>query len=411
MHILYVSQYFTPEIGAPAARVHELGREWVRTGHRVTVLTGFPNHPTGRIPEAYRRLLRRGTVRECVDGIDVVRTWLYPAPNRRPAERMLNYSSFGVSAVARGLWLERPDVVIGTSPQLLVPLAGWCLARRFRRPCVVEIRDLWPESLPASGVGRVGSPLYRALDALASFLYRSADLVVPVTQPFVAEIRRRAPEAQTVVVENGVDTDLFRPMGPSYEAKHQLGIGDRFVASYIGTIGAAHALGTVLEAAAILRARIPRMLFLMVGEGAEREQLEARARQAGLANVRFVGARPRDEIPVHVAASDLCLVHLRRSPLFETVLPSKMLEFMACARPVVVGVGGLTRALVEDSRAGLCVTPEDPVELAEAISRIHDDQPLGQKLGENGRRYVMEHFTREAKARVYLDALQRLCAA
>src|SRR5262249_5490592 len=196
-------------MGAPAAGVHELGREWVRAGHQVTVLTAFPNHPDGRVPPAYRAPRRRGTMRETMDGVDVVRTWLYCAPNRRPVERILNYTSFFVSAVLRGLWLRRPDVVIGTSPQLLVGLAGWVLARWFRRPFVFEVRDLWPESLPASGISRVGSPLYRALDALAGFLYRAADLVVVTAGPLQSEIAGRVPGARIAVVENGVDTELF----------------------------------------------------------------------------------------------------------------------------------------------------------------------------------------------------------
>ena len=411
MHILYVSQYFPPEMGAPGARVYELSREWVRDGHRVTVLTGFPNHPAGRVPEQYRRLLRRGTARERIEGIDVVRTWLYPAPNRFPIERIVNYASFFASAGLRGLWLTRPDVVIGTSPQLLVGLAAWLLARRFRRPYVFEVRDLWPESLPASGISHVGSPLYRVLDRMAGFLYRSADLVVPVAEPFRAVIASHAPGARMVVIENGVDTTLFRPQPDVPRIREKLGLHGRFVVSYIGTIGAAHGLDTILRAAALLKHRISSLLFLLVGEGAEREKLEAGARALGLTNVRFVGQRPRGEIPEYIAASDVCLVLLRRSALFELVLPSKMLEFMASARPVIVGVGGLTRSLVEESGGGICVTPEDHGELAEAVCRFHAEPDLGPRLGGNGRRFVLERFTREAKARAYLAALHELACA
>jgi len=179
MKILYVSQYFPPEMGAPAARVSELSREWTRMGHDVTVLTGFPNHPDGRVPEAYRRDFRRLTTREQIDGVTVVRTILYPAANRGSLGRMANYLSFFVSALMRGAVLESPDVVIGTSPQLLCAAAAWLLARRFGCPFVFEVRDLWPESLPAVGASPEGSMLYRLLARVATRLYRSADLIVP----------------------------------------------------------------------------------------------------------------------------------------------------------------------------------------------------------------------------------------
>jgi glycosyltransferase involved in cell wall biosynthesis len=409
MRILYVSQYFPPEMGAPAARVYELGREWVRQGHQVTVLTAFPNHPTGVVPMEYRAALRRGTARESVEGMEVVRTWLYAAPNRDPYERVLNYTSFFLSAVTRGLWLRRPDVVIGTSPQLLTGLVAWVLACRFNRPFVFEVRDLWPESLPASGISRPGSLLFRVLDGLARFLYRRADLVVAVTSAFLPSIEKSAPGARVAVVENGVDPDLFRPVD-SREAKHALGLDGKFVVSYIGTIGFAHGLDVVLRTAATLK-ESARLLFLIVGDGAERERLEAAARQQGLANVRFVGQRPRCEMPRYIAASDACLVPLKNSDLFHTVLPSKMLEFMACARPVVAGVLGYAATLVKESGAGILVAPEDDGALADAVRRLYDEPQLATELGENGRPFVLERFTRAAKASAYLRALESLMAA
>jgi glycosyltransferase involved in cell wall biosynthesis len=410
MRILYVSQYFPPEMGAPAARVYELAREWVRRGDQVTVLTAFPNHPTGVIPVQYRAALRCGSMRESVDGIEVVRTWLYAAPNRSPRQRILNYTSFFLSAVARGLWLQRPDVVIGTSPQLLAGLAGWLLARRFLRPFVFEVRDLWPESLPASGISRPGSALYRVLAGLACFLYRRADLVVPVTEAFCPAIGSAAPGARLAVIENGFDSALFRPLDPR-DAKRILGLGEQFVVSYIGTIGFAHGLDVVLRTAIALRRTTPNVLFLFVGEGAERESLQAKARDLGLENVRFVGERPRLEMPHYIAASDACLVLLRNSELFRTVLPSKMLEFMACSRPVIAGVAGYTASLVRDSEGGICITPEDDRALGEAIRRLYEEPSLGGKLGGNGRRFVLKRFTREEKAKAYVRALEDLTHA
>jgi glycosyltransferase involved in cell wall biosynthesis len=281
------------------------------------------------------------------------------------------------------------------------------LARRFSRPFVLEVRDLWPESLPASGISRPGAWLYLALAGVARFLYRHADLVVPVTRGFCPSIEKAAPGARLAVVENGVDPDLFHPLD-SREAKRGLGLDERFVVSYIGTIGFAHGLEVVLRVATGLKTAVPDLLFLIVGEGAERKRLETKARQHGLDNVRFVGQRPRLEMPLYIAASDACLVLLRNSELFRTVLPSKMLEFMACARPVIAGVAGYAAALVEESEGGVCVTPEDDQALAEAVRRLYEDPVLGTKLGENGRHFVLDRFTRAAKAKAYLRALERL---
>ncbi|MGB0005676.1 MAG: glycosyltransferase, partial [Candidatus Sulfotelmatobacter sp.] len=178
MKILYISQYFPPEMGAPAARAVELSRHWVATGHDVTVLTGFPNHPTGVVPREYRDKFRRLVVHEQTDGIHVVRSWLLPFPNRKAYERILNYCSFCISAASTGIFLSRPDVVIATSPQLLVGLSGWFVARWKRVPFVFEVRDLWPESLTAVGMGDADSLLQRCLARIAGFLYQRSDRVV-----------------------------------------------------------------------------------------------------------------------------------------------------------------------------------------------------------------------------------------
>jgi colanic acid biosynthesis glycosyl transferase WcaI len=408
MKILYVSQYFPPEMGAPAARVHELSREWVRMGHEVTVLTGFPNHPEGRVRDAYRSRLWRLTLREQVDGISVVRTILYPAPNRGALGRMLNYLSFFMSAVVRGAALRAPDVVIGTSPQLLSAAAGWLLAARFRCPFVFEVRDLWPESLPAVGASSEGSLLYRVLQAVAMVLYRRASLVVPVTDGFVPTVKAYAPSAPIAVVENGVDLDRFKPQADRQALRIKWGLDGHFVASYIGTIGMAHGLATLLEAAAILQRTLPDALLLVVGEGAEREPLERRAAAAALTNVRFVGQRPRQDIPELVGASDVCLVMLRDSDVFKTVLPSKLPEFMACGTPTIVTVDGFARQLVAEGDAGVYAAAGDARALASAIVDLAREPARRAQLGANGRAFAVRRFDRSRKAAEYLRSLRAI---
>jgi lipopolysaccharide/colanic/teichoic acid biosynthesis glycosyltransferase len=410
VHILYVSQYFPPEMGAPAARVYELSRHWVAAGHRVTVLTGFPNHPTGVVPPQYRRRLRRGTVREVVDGIEVVRTWLYPAPNRRPGERMLNYASFFVSACLRGVVLEPPDVVIATSPQLLVGLSGWWISGMKRCPFVFEVRDLWPESLLASGIGREDSPLIRSLERLASFLYRRCDRIVVVTEAFKENLiaQRGLPGEKIDVIENGVETDDFCPREVGNVLREHLDLDGKFVVSYIGTIGYAHGLEIVLEAARRLKVVLPEVLFLLVGEGAEKEKLQALVERERVTNLRFLRQQPRNAIPSFINASDVCLVLLRKAELFTTVLPSKMLEFMACGRPVVLGVDGQARRILDEAQAGIYIPPEDPAAFTQAVTDLYRNPALRSRLGENGREFILKHYSREQKAFQYLRILEGL---
>ncbi len=412
MKILYVSQYFPPEMGAPAGRVAELSRLWVESGHDTTVLTGFPNHPTGIVPPEFRRKFRRLVTRENVRGVSIVRTWLLPFPNRKAYERMLNYSSFCASSAITGMFLNQPDVVIATSPQLLVGLSGWWLARCKRVPFVFEVRDLWPESLAAVGVGTGNSLLHRSLASIAGFLYRNCDRVVVVTPAFKKYLIEhwRVPEEKISVVENGVDANLFSSLPPNLALQRDLGLEDKFVVSYIGTMGNAHGLETLLEAASLLRERAPNVVFLLVGEGAEKAHLISTARARSLTNLRFVDQQPREAIPAYISASDACLVLLKGSPLFKTVLPTKMLEFMSCARPVILGVDGHAREILEQANAGVFIHPENPADLADAILRLAANPALCESMGSNGRQHVLQHFSRRQTAQTYLKILQAMLA-
>ncbi|MCL0028535.1 glycosyltransferase family 4 protein [Dehalococcoidia bacterium] len=410
MKILYISQYYPPETGAPAARVSEMARHWVRAGHRVTVLTGFPINQTGIVDPDYRSRMRKLFYREEIDGVDVIRTWLMPLPNRRVYERVLVYVSFLLSSSLRGIFLSRPDVIIATSPQLLVGLTGLWLSLIKRVPSVLEIRDLWPESLAASGVGRSDSLMTRSLRMVASLLYRSCDHVVTVTEAIRdALITWQNLEPKKVsVVENGVETDIFAPTGPTESVKNSLGLEGKFVVSYIGTLGQAHGLEVAIQAAGELRDRWKDIQFLMVGEGAEKDNLVDLATRAGLGNVRFLDGQPRQEIPSLIRASDVCLVMLKKNTVFETVVPTKMLEFMACGRPVILCVNGQARSLLESAKGGLYVEPGNATGLAEAIVHLKQDASLREALGMSGRRYVVENMTRAAKACQYVDVLNTI---
>jgi len=399
-------------MGAPAARAVELSRHWASFGHKVSVLTGFPNHPTGVVPEEWRPRLRQLTYHERLDDIDVFRTWLWPLPNRKAHERMRNYASFFFSAALRGLTLPRPDVVIATSPQLLVGLAGWWLAFARQIPFVFEVRDLWPESLAAVGVGNEDSILHQMLAGVARFLYERSNQIVVVTTPFRDHLinRWRVPAARIVVVENGVETDLFAPQATSADAtlRRRLGAEGKFLVCYAGTMGMAHGLETLLASADELQKRDPNVMFLLIGEGAEKERIQALAQSRALANVRFLDQQSRETIPAFLSASDACVVLLKNTEIFKTVIPTKMLEFMSCARPVIVAVKGQARQIILDAEGGIAISPENSQELTTAILDLASNPGSAASMGKKGREYILRRFSRRDTAERYIEILERL---
>jgi len=407
MRILFFSQYFPPEMGAPAARTYELARRWVQAGADVTVVTAIPNHPNGIIPPAYRD---RRLFIEDVAGIRVVRTWIYAAPNRGFWRRSLNYVSFALSSLFQGLrHAGRADLVIATSPQFLVGVSGWIASRKLGVPFVFEVRDLWPDSIAALGVLREGLIL-QSLRRIEMLLYRQASCIVGVAHSTRSELIARGVDPdKIVIIPNGADRQVFRAMEKYNGIREHLGLGRKFVVSYVGTHGLAHGLETVLDCADDLRDHED-IAFLFVGDGAEKDRLVARAQNLRLPNVHFMGVQPREEIPSYIATSDVSLVPLRRKELFQKVLPSKMFEIMGCARPVILGVEGEARAAVEASGGGVCVTPEDPAAMRRAILDLYEDPERAERLGQRGREYVQQHFCRDRLADSYLDVLRDLVA-
>ena len=392
-------------MGAPAARVHELSREWVRMGHQVTVLTGFPNHPTGKIDENYRSKVRKIIYEEHVDGIRVVRAPLIPLPNRSAWERMVNYSSFCLSGAICGSFLKSPDVIIATSPQLLVGLSGLWISLLKKVPLIFEVRDLWPESIVAADMGGESSTTVKILGKIAALLYRKAAHIVVVSPAFKEVLIRdwHVSPQRISVVSNGVDTNLFKPI-PS-DKNGQTG---KFVVSYIGTLGAAHGLSTVVEAARLLSNADANVQFLIVGEGSEKVDLMQLVKSYNIENIQFISQQPRSKIPGFICESDVCLVPLKNSAIFKTVIPTKMLEFMACGRPVILGVEGQAKEILEKANAGLAVAPENPEHLVKAIERLRSDENLRDSLGNNGVEYVFNNFSRESTSVSYLELLENI---
>lgn len=411
--ILFISNYFPPEVNAPATRTAEHTRIWSGGGTDVQVLTSAPNFPEGAVFDGFENRLTR----DRDGGVEVLRVPMYISPNRGTVRRTLSYLSFMVSAAWHGpRRLRRPDVVVATSPQFFAAFAGWWVARAFRVPFVLEVRDLWPDSIVAVGAFEE-SLLIRFFRRLERWVYDKAHHIVVVTDSFVGDLEAKGiPSEKISVVKNGVDLEAFpiELLDSRDEVREKLGLSDRFVASYIGTLGMAHRADIILDAAELAAASDDpedrRLAFLLVGTGAQREEIEARLAEAGLDNVVLLDKQPRAEALALLAASDVSLVHLRAAELFQTVIPSKIFEAMAFGRPIVLGVDGEARRIVEGAGAGRFAPPENPTEMLAAVRSLRDDASLWSDMSEAGRRLVATSYDRRQLAERYVAILQGVAA-
>ncbi|MCL4721309.1 MAG: glycosyltransferase family 4 protein [Gammaproteobacteria bacterium] len=404
MRILFLTHYFPPEVNAPASRTFEHCREWVSAGHEVHVLTCVPNHPAGRIYPGYRN---RWLQTEEQHGIRVHRMLTIPAANAGFIGRTANYFFYLVMAVLVARSLPRADVAVSTSPQFFCGLAGFLVSRLKRVPWVLEIRDLWPESIVTVGAMQKENIAIRALRWLESFAYRKADAIVSVTESFVPHIEACGGAGKVTVITNGVDLEFFTPSEDTAQLAREFGVAGRFVAAYVGTHGLAHGLDTVLLAADRLRDD-PDIAFLLAGDGAERGNLLRKRDAMRLGNVFIVGQQPKERMPAIWALTDVSLVLLRRRAAFESVIPSKIFEAMGMARPIILGVRGESQRIVERAGAGLCIEPENDQALADAVRALARDRGHARALGLAGRRYVEENYDRRRLAARFESLLERV---
>lgn len=386
MKILLVTQYFHPEVTSCALRMDAFVREWTARGHEVTVLTAVPNHPEGVVHAPYRR---KAFVREQRHGAVVLRMWVSVTPRRGALGRLRAYASFAVaSALGGALLVDRPDVVVATTPPPIATLTGRLLAWRFRVPYVVDVRDLWPEAAVAVGALRHG-PAHQVLDRTMKAIYGSADRVTAATEGFA-----RAIGDKTVVVPNGADDRVGR--GDAAPVRRSLGIGGRFVVGYVGNHGVCEGLEGLVDAAALL-SDTPDVHVLMVGGGPRREALVERA--AGRANITLLPPVAVDEVASYLSAADVLVVPLRNDEHFASRFPAKLYDAWFSGRPVLVGYDGEARRLVEQVGGGSFAVSDDCRALATEIRRLRDlPRDELERMGSRGRQWVEENATRSVGA-------------
>ena len=407
MNIVYLCHYFSPEISAPSARLNDLCSIWVTRGHSVTVVTGFPNHPTGVLRREDRRKL---WAEERMNGIRVLRNWLYATPNEGFLRKTLGHLSFMVTAVLFGLpRLGKTDVIIASSPTFFSVVSAWLMAVVKRVPFVFEVRDLWPAVFVDLGVLK-NRHLISLLEAIEMFLYRRATLIVTVTDSFrQILIRRGIPNRKIITVTNGADIEFFRSSKRD-SFRDDNGLRDKLIVMYLGAHGISHSLQTTIRCAELLRGHED-ISFVLVGEGSDKKNLIELAQNLNLTNVLFTPSQPRERVPSLYSTADVCLVTLRDVPLFTTFIPSKMFEIMAAGRPIIAAVRGEAREILERSGSAVIVDPEDPQAMADAVLRVTSSPSERRKMGDRGRDFVVKHYGREALAGTYEQALAEIVSA
>lgn len=388
MRILMLSQWCWPE---PAARIHPLAEGLVKRGHEVTILTGFPNYPSGAIYAGYKQRLWQWEYKE---GVRILRVPLYPSHDRSSWRRIINYLSFAVSASTFGLFRSGPaDVMWVYHPPLTIGIPAWWISLIRRLPFVYEIQDMWPETVATSGM--MSNPfVLGGLSAMAQFMYRQATALSVISPGFKNNLIAKGVPADKISILPNWGEDHYRPLPRDIELGAQYNLVDKFNVMFAGNMGPAQALPTAIEAAALLK-DLTNVQFVFIGSGIDRPALQQQAREANLDNILFIDRQPSEKMPAFFAWADALLVQLRDDPLFAMTIPSKTQSYLASGRPILCGVPGDGANIIREAKAGLVFPPENAEALAQTVRELYSMSPeLRQTMGENGRLAYENQFSR-----------------
>jgi colanic acid biosynthesis glycosyl transferase WcaI len=406
MRILYLSQYFPPEAGATQTRAYEMAHSWIQLGHSVTMLTEFPNHPSGIIPSKYKGKLFERTI---LDGIEIIRVWVKASPIKNFRSRMLFYLSYMLSSIIAGIFFARNryELLYATSPPLFTGGGALVLSFVKRIPMVFEVRDLWPES--AVALGELSNPrIISWATRLEEICYRKAVLVVVVTHGIYGRLIQRSilPD-KLLIIPNGANIDMFTFKSVERERiRRELKLNGKFVAIYAGIHGLAQGLETILETARLLQGT-PNNHFLLIGDGPKKQEIISLANEYNLPNLTLLPEIPREQIPGYLSAADVALVPLRKADIFKGALPSKIFDAWACERPVLISIDGEARELVETVHGGVYIPPEDPLKMADALINLMNSPAELVTMGKKGRVYTENNHSRKALAEILITHLEK----
>ena len=402
MRILFLTDNFPPEVNAPASRTYEHVCEWRKAGHEITVITCFPNFPKGKVYDGYRNKWKQI---EWMEGIKVIRVWSYIAENKGFLKRTLDYISYSITSFLAGL-CEKTDIIIATSPQFFTALSGRTLAFWKRKPWIMEVRDLWPESIKT--VGAMKDNLFiRYFEWEEMRCYKSAKKIVVVTDSFKRTlIRRGVSETKIAVVKNGVNRTLFQPMPKDEALIDALGLKGKKVIGYIGTHGMAHKLDFILQCAKHIQGK-NQWHFLFVGAGAEKERLLKMKEEEHIDNITMLEPVPKEMVNHYISILDVALINLKKSDLFCTVIPSKIFENAGMEIPILLGVKGEAEDIIKEYGAGLCFEPEGEEDFVAKLSMLLTDEALYLSCKEGCRR-LSKDFDRKNLACKMLVVIEKL---
>lgn len=390
MKILFITHYYPPEIGAAANRIGYFARFLAKKGHEVSVLTCTPNYPEGKIYHGYEN---RYTVK-AENGVTAYRTKIFLSTKKSTLPRLAHYLSFVISSLAAKRKIPKPDIILATSPPLFTGIIGAIFKKLWKIPLILDIRDIWPESVESVGAVHNKTLLKQGV-RLARWIYKNADKIT-VTSPGIAKgIKNQEPSIKDIaILPNGAELDLFRSDIKSDNIQKKWGLSGKFVVLYTGNLGLAQAPEIILKTAEILK-NTTDILFLIVGAGVLFETLQKQAQNKNLKNIIFTGPRPRAEMPQFVAASDICIIPYKASDTFRNTFPSKMFDYMAGGKPIIINLKGEASKLIEEAECGFCIEEENACALAQKITQLKENSVILERTGKNGRIFVEKNYTRE----------------
>jgi len=403
LDILLIHQAFVSPDEAGGTRHFEFARRCVDLGFRFTIVASDLSYLSGRRYVQQKSLFHE----QDLNGMKILRAYTYPALHRSFVWRVIAFLSFMITSMIAALKAGPFDVVMGTSPPIFQCVSAWLVARARRCPFLLEVRDLWPEFAIDMGImkNRFLIILSRWLE---KFLYGSADHIVvnsPAYRDYLLE--KGVAALKITLIPNGVDTGMFGDHSEGNCVRQQLELHGKFVVTYAGALGMANDIPTILRAAKRLSNCLA-VHFLIVGDGKERSNLETLAQSMGLENVRFLGAHPKKEIASILAASDACTATLMDIPMFRTTYPNKVFDYMAAGRPIILGIDGVIRQVVEAAGCGIFVTPGDDARFAQAVKELEANRDRAIAMGTAGLRYVAEHFDRNKHANQFIALAEHL---
>jgi len=382
-----MTQWFDPE---PTFKGLLFARELVACGYEVEVITGFPNYPRGILYEGYRLKLIQKVM---IDGVLVTRVPLFPSLDKSRLGRIVNYLSFAISSLLYGLFLaKRPDVIYAYHPPLTVGISA-LIIKLFRRiPVVLDIQDMWPDTLKATGM-ITNARLLGFVSKVCNLIYSSVTKIVVLSPGFKKLlINRGVSDSKIEIIYNWADEKVLR--STTNETPKELASIEGFKVLFAGNVGQAQGLNVILDAALSFKDKVPKPQFLVLGRGLQLNEIKRRANDLNLDNVHFLAAVGMEEVGAFLGSVDALLIHLNSDPLFEITIPGKTQAYMAVGKPIIMGVSGDASNLVSRADCGVCFEPENSVALAAAVQGLMLQDPNDiQRLGKNAARFYDENLS------------------